>query len=190
MIVSEPKAQPSHNEHTLFYAGGGDEAFSTPRPWRPNIRTDQAAPAIRSSPVPQRNIKHNTTIGEIGRICAVGKRPPSRVINIYRTRNDDLGALGSSVKACLQKPARSGWSPGWSHPRATMRPPESANKIHQSTDGRRRWPPPGKNELHRRLSVPGRRRRCCRSATSSAHAGQELVTRGGTRPVFITNVND
>jgi len=23
MIISEPKAQPSHNEHTLFYAGGG-----------------------------------------------------------------------------------------------------------------------------------------------------------------------
>jgi hypothetical protein len=40
--------------------------------------------------------------------------------------------------------------------------------------------------LHRRLSVPGRRRRCCRSATSSAHAGQEPVTSGGNRALFLS----
>jgi len=56
---------------TRFYAGVG-RGYLDPRRWRPNIHTDQAAPAIRSSPVPQRNIKYNTTIGEIGRVVGNG----------------------------------------------------------------------------------------------------------------------
>src|SRR5262249_35702812 len=103
---------------------------------------------------------------------------------------DDLGALGSSAKACLQKPAPSGCPrPGPTRERLC----DLLNLQTKSAKHGRQAPlalaPPGKNELHRRLSVPGRRRRCCRSATPRMQS-KKLLPAGERSSVFVTNVND
>ena len=52
----------------------GDEAIWPPGHGGQYPEYKQAVP-IPSSPVPSCNIKYNTTVGEIGRICVVGATP-------------------------------------------------------------------------------------------------------------------
>src|SRR5262245_53091850 len=92
MIASEPKAQPSHNQHALSFAGCGCEAISAPGHGGQYPEAMQALPTP-SCPVPSRNIKYNTIVGEIGRICVA----PDYV----KWTTSRVGS-GSPSKSCLQ----------------------------------------------------------------------------------------
>src|SRR5262249_2050975 len=81
MIVSEPKAQPSISMRFLMRVG--DEAIWPPGHGGQYPEYKQAVP-IPSSPVPSCNIKYNTTVGEIRRICVTPTTV--HISNIHRTR--------------------------------------------------------------------------------------------------------
>ena len=156
MIVSEPKA----HQHALSLCGVGMRLSRLPA-MEANIQSP-------SRPYPFHHL--------LSRLATLNiTQPPSRdwprlcsrraatvhvinIINIHRTRpcqmDDPPVGSGSSLKILRSEAC-------WSRSRATMRPPESANKIRRRTDGRAPLAvsAPGQNESHRRLSVPGRQRR-------------------------------